>query len=143
MPGPLSVEDYQTLLRILAPVPEPDIAQGALNGLYLIDDGNEAQLVGDEVSYLNLIRTMLGILHDTQSGQHDGEYSVYPASDFEGVFVSNAIQGEVSPWHSQVNLMAMYVTQDRRQMKQVGKALGWYRDDLTASEDGDTTRTQE
>ena len=129
MTGALSIEDYQTLLRILAQVPEPNYAQGEDSGLYLIDDGTEAQLVGDEVTYLNFIRIMLGVLRDTKMGALEHDYGVYQPSSPTGVFISHEIQGEINAWHSHVNLIAMYIVDNRQQMNRVGKLLGWYHDE--------------
>lgn len=120
----LTPEDYQTLLSILEKVPTP--LAGEDRGCYAIGEGPESAIVGDEVAYLNLVRTMIGVLFEARQGLAEGEYEVSPTE--EGGWVSNIIHGEINDWHSHHNLMAMYVAHDRSEMDQIGKRLGWYRE---------------
>lgn len=122
----LTPADYQTLLNILAKVPTPSGREGEDWGCYVIGDGPESAIVGDEGAYLSLVRTLIGVLFEAKRGLAEGEYEVYPVE--EGGWVSNIIGGEINDWHGHLNLMAMYVAQDRMQMDQIGQRLGWSRE---------------
>lgn len=122
----LTPADYQTLLSILAKVPMPTGGEGEDWGCYVIGDGPEAAIVGDEGAYLSLVRTLIGVLFEAKQGLAEGEFEVSPIQ--EGGWISNIIGGEINDWHGHLNLVAMYVAQDRTQMDQIGQRLGWYRE---------------
>ena len=97
-------QQYENILSALEGVPEA----GPLDqGCFVVGDNNESVVVGDELSYLQLIKTLLQILATKATRQGEAVYT----SEVEGriVKVSNEVGGILNAYGSQINLTTMYV----------------------------------